>query len=166
MLRYFVIATVLVVGSFVAVTAYHEYRLRIVVGSGKGYVPPKPAASLAPGRRSARGLRGDAAWALSALPECMIQTQEWKGRREALLSHLPFAAHAIAAPAVLRYGDCTITVVDDEAYVRRGQDRLRIPPHVRFYFIPGGIATLREAGCTGGACAAVLRLYRTAQAAS
>ncbi len=166
MLRYFVIATVLVVGAIVAATAYHQYRLRIVVGSGKGYVPPKPAASLAPGRRTPYGLRGDAAWALSALPECMIQTQEWKGRREALMSHLPTAARAIAAPAVLRYGDCAITIVDDEAYVRRGQDRLRIPPRVRFYLIPGGIATLRDAGCTGGTCAAVLRLYRTAQVAS
>ncbi|HUY40972.1 MAG TPA: hypothetical protein VMV82_05335 [Candidatus Dormibacteraeota bacterium] len=165
MLRYFVIATVLVVGTLVAATAYHEYRLRIVVGSGKGYVPPKPAASLAPGHRIRQGLRGDAAWALSALPECMIQIAEWKGRREALTSHLPFTARAVAAPAVLRYGDCAITVVDDEAYVRRGHDRLRIPPHVRFYLIPGGIATLR-AGCTAGSCAAVLRVYRTARAAS
>jgi hypothetical protein len=60
------------------------------------------------------------------------------------VAHLPRGSVAVAAPVVLNYGDCTISVAGDEAYVKRGVDRYRIPPRVRFYRAPGFLALLRE----------------------
>ncbi|HEY9084992.1 MAG TPA: hypothetical protein VIN40_03510 [Candidatus Tyrphobacter sp.] len=164
MLRYLVIAAVLVVGTFVAVTAYHTYALRIRVQGGRATMPPKPNASQTPSRAPTRALRGDAPWALSALPECLVQVQEWTGTRRFALAHLPRGARAVTPPAVLRYGDCTIEVRDGEAFVRRGADRLRIPPIARFYRMADGIALLRSAGCAGLSCASVLRVYAVPKA--
>jgi hypothetical protein len=162
MLRYFIIATVLVVGTIVVVTALHPYRLRIVVGAGRGTIAPKPASSLAPATTSPHGLRGDAPWALSALPECLIQSEEWTGTLAAVRNHLPASATRISPPAKLDYADCTVTIVDDWATVTRGDTRLRIPPFATFYRVAGsGLALLRSSGCTTAKCPAVLRVYAT-----
>ena len=103
-------------------------------------------------------LHGDAPWALSALPECLRQFSKSSGSAHYVLAHLPRDAVAIVPPATLVYGDCSIAVEDDEAYVRRGTDRLRIPPRVRFYRAPGVLAFLRESGGV-----AELRLYEPAR---
>ena len=71
-------------------------------------------------------LRGDAPWALSALPECLIQISKSTGSRE-----LRAGASAAPAPCRLRRRRRWSTVIapfriaGDEAYVRRGTDRLR-----------------------------------------
>jgi hypothetical protein len=159
MLRYFAVAALLVVGTFVAVTAYHRYSLRIRVAGGRATMAPRPNASETPSRSTQLVLRGDAPWALSALPECLIQVQEWKGTMRYVRSHIPHGASAIAPPDVLHYGDCTIAIHGDEAFVQRGKDRLRIPPLARFYRMESGIALLRSTGCASPACASVLRVY-------
>ncbi len=159
MLRYLAIATVLVVGTFVAVTAYHTYALHIRVQGGRATMSPKPNASQTPSRPQARGLRGDAPWALSALPECLVQVQEWRGTASFVRAHLPSGAGAIVPPAVLRYGDCTIFVSDRQAVVHRGEDWLRIPPTAFFYRTAESLALLRSS-CALGRCVAVLRIYR------
>lgn len=160
MVRYFVIATVLVVGTFVAVTAYHTYALRIRVAGGRATMPPKATGSEAKSAAALLPLRGDAPWALSALPECLIQVQEWKGTLRYALSHVPRDATVIASPAQLHYADCRVSIVGDEAFVRRGGDRLRIPPRARFYRVAGEIALLWMPRCARRVCGATLRIYR------
>jgi hypothetical protein len=135
---------VIVVGGAVLATAWVNrdlIRIRIAsVYAGS----PKPAAPNEPIAGGGAPLRGDAPWALSALPECLIQTSESTGPSSYVRAHLPPGALAVAPPARLVYGDCAISIVGDEAYVQRGNDRLRIPPHVRFYRAAGLLAMIRE----------------------
>jgi hypothetical protein len=155
MLRYLVLSAVIVLGFAVLVTAWANRELiRIKIASVYARVPPKPEAA-APVTGTAAPFEGDAAWALSALPECLTQVSESRGPLGYLVAHLPAGARAVAPPAVLSYGDCTISVAGDEALVRRGADRFRIPPHVRFYRTAGLLAVLRQ-----GASGNVLRIYQ------
>jgi hypothetical protein len=133
-------------------------KLAIKIKSVFVPVPPKPAQAGAEGR-SAGSFRGDAPWALSALPECFDQTS--KSTAPALgyvLQHLPAGASMVRPPATLRYADCTLHVTGDQVLVDRGSDRLRIPPQSRIYTAPGTLALLR--GSNGGY---ELRVYRVKQ---
>jgi hypothetical protein len=145
MLRYFALATVIVLAVAVAVAGWvNRDVIRIRIASAYGAVPPKPEPSSTVGSASEKGLYGDAPWALSALPECLVQTSETTGPPAFVHGHLPAGVVPVAVPATLKYGDCTILLTDDEAYVNRGDDRFRIPPRVRFYRAPGVLALLRE----------------------
>lgn len=161
MLRYFVIATILVVGTAILITAsYH--RLRIEVGAGRGTIAPKPAPSLPRASGRSHGLRGDAPWALSALPECLIQVEEWKGALAVVRAHLPRAASRIIPPATLRFADCTLRIFGAQAFVTRSDTNLRIPPYATFYRVEGGgLVLVRASGCKRPNCPAVLRVYAT-----
>jgi hypothetical protein len=157
MLRYLVISAVVVLSALVLGTGWAQRDLiRIRIAAAFATVPPKREAGSALGPADRSGVRGDAAWALSALPECLIQTSESTGPLPYVLRHLPGGSAAVSAPARLVYGDCTISLVDDEAYVVRGNDRLRIPPRVRFYRGPGFLALLRTDGSGNE-----LRVYAT-----
>jgi len=101
-------------------------------------------------------VRGDAPWALSALPECLVQQSEATGSLAYVRSKLPSGATAVKAGTILHYGPCTILVRDGEAVVSRGQDRLRIPPHVTLYRAGNRLALLRQIGVAGE-----LRVYTT-----
>ncbi len=167
MLRYFVIAAIVVVGIFVGVTVHYRYRLPINVGSGRATMPPHASSSAPPSAHAERGLHGQAPWALSALPECMIQTDEWKGSFDGVRAHLPRNARAVHAWSVLHYGDCTIFVSHDQALVHRGDDWLQIPPIAHLYTFAGaasegvaGVALIRSS-CEERRCGSVLRLYTT-----
>jgi hypothetical protein len=72
--------------------------------------------------------------------------------------HLPPGSVPIVPPATLVYGDCSIRIAGSEAYVWRGADRLRIPPHARFYRAEGLLALIRETPQ-----GAELRVYEPAQ---
>jgi hypothetical protein len=145
LLRYLILAAVIVVGIAVVVAGWTDRDLiRIKLASVYARVPAKPGAGNSLERGSTAPLRGDAPWALSALPECLIQTSESAGTSAYVRRHLPPGAAAIVPPATLVYGDCSITIAGDEAYVRRGADRLRIPPRVRFYRAAGLLALIRR----------------------
>ena len=146
MLRYLLLATIIVLGFAIAVAGW-AYRdaIRIKIASVYLRVHAKPQGTNSPGAGSSKGLQGDAPWALSALPECLIQTSESTGPLSYVLRHLPAGVSPVTAPASLRYGDCTIEVLGREAFVRRGDDRFRIPPTVRFYRAPDALALLRTA---------------------
>ena len=159
MLRYLLLSTVIVIGTAVLVTAWVNRELiRIKIAAVYARVPAKAGASSAVGPGPVAALRGDAPWALSALPECLRQTSESAGSPAYVRAHLPPNAVQVVPPATLVYGDCTITIAGDEAYVRRGADRLRIPPRVRFYRAAGLLALIREAP-TGSQ----LRVYEPAR---
>ncbi|HKU81661.1 MAG TPA: hypothetical protein VJP76_05780, partial [Candidatus Tumulicola sp.] len=104
---------------------------------------------------------GDGPWALSAFPECATQTSETTGPIAYVLGHLPRGARRVRPPARLSAGDCTIALAGDAAFVRRGNDRYRIPPQVRIYRAPGRIAVLRSDPSGGND----LRVYELSGAA-
>ncbi len=148
----------IVLGIAVAVAGWvNRDLIRIKIASLYARVQAKPGeASVLKGGGTAP-LRGDAPWALSALPDCLIQISESSGPRHYVRAHLPPDAARIVPPATLVYGDCTITIAGEEAFVRRGEDRLRIPPPVQFYRATGLLTLIRETGAT-----AELRVYQPA----
>ena len=155
MLRYYAIATCIVFAVAILATAWvNRDLIRIKIASVNVAVPPKPAEPLGMNGASQGVLRGDAPWALSALPDCLHQRSESTGSAGYVRTQLPSGLIPVAPGSKLTYGPCTISVVDGEAYVARGSDRLRIPPHVQFYRAPGVLALLRSSGST-----AELRIY-------
>jgi hypothetical protein len=160
MLRYFLISAGIVFAVAIVVAGWvNRDLIRIKIASVYARVPPKAERAVPMSGGSTDALRGDAPWALSALPECLIQVSETTGPPSYVMPHLPAGSRAIAPPATLRYGDCTIFVTGDEAYVTRGADRLRIPPRVRLYRTATRLALLRIEG--GGMD---LRVYQPARA--
>ena len=159
MLRYLLLSAVIVVGAVVLATAWANRELiRITIAGVRAHVPAKGGGANSVQQTAAPALRGDAPWALSALPECLSQLSESIGPPSYVRAHLPADAVRIVPPATLVYGDCTITLSGDEAFVRRGDDRLRIPPHVQFYRTAGLLAMIRRT-----AHGAELRIYEPAQ---
>jgi hypothetical protein len=159
MIRYLVLSTVIVVGVGVVVAAWvNRDLIRIKIASVYAHARSKPGAAGLHEAGSSEALSGDAPWALSALPECMMQTSKSTGSANYVRSHLPPGSVPVTPPATLIYGDCTIRIVGDEAYVRRGADRLRIPPRTRFYRAGNLLALIRvtQEG-------AELRVYERAQ---
>jgi len=146
MIRYYAIATVIVLSVVVLATAWENRELiRIRIASTSLPASPKPADSTG-GRSENVPLRGDAPWALSALPECLTQLSVTTGSLPYVRAQVPAGATPVVPPATLAYGDCTISVTGDEAEVRRGNDRFHIPGSVRFYRGPALLAVLRSGG--------------------
>jgi hypothetical protein len=148
-------STVIVLGISVLVAAWANRDLiRIKLASVYARMAAKPgaddrlAATTAP-------LSGDAPWALSALPECLMQISKSTGSEHYVRAHLPARAARISPPQRVVFGDCAIAIDNDAAVVRRGTDRLRIPPPVQFYRAPGLFAMIRET-----AQGAELRVYQ------
>jgi hypothetical protein len=145
-IRYFAIATVIVLTVVVIATAWENRELiRIRIASTSVPAPLKPADSTGGGGVTVP-FRGDAPWALSALPECLTQLSVSTGRLAYVRSRVPAGATPVVPPATFSYGDCTISVTGDEADVRRGNDRFHIPGSVRFYRGPALLAVLRKSG--------------------
>ncbi|HEY8298315.1 MAG TPA: hypothetical protein VIG32_09865 [Candidatus Baltobacteraceae bacterium] len=136
----------MILGLIVA-TYVNRDLIRIRIASV--YVPAPPKADYRPdsrARHTGATFFPQAPWALSALPECLTQTSVTRGDIAFVRAHLPKTLAAVAAPATLRYADCTIVVRANDAVVERGLDRFHIPPRARFYAKPGELALLRTQG--------------------
>jgi hypothetical protein len=146
-IRYFALATVIVLTIAVLATAWtNREALRIKIASTNVPMSPKPDDTNGPTGHSTVPFRGDAPWALSAVPDCLKPLSVTTGPLPYVLRHVPAGATPVVPPATLAYGDCTISITGDEANVRRGDDRLHIPARVRFYRAPGMLAVLRMDG--------------------
>jgi hypothetical protein len=144
-IKYLAVSTVIVLGIGVVVAAWVNRELiRIKIASVYARVGPKPGATSPVTNGAIAPMSGDAPWALSALPECLTQVSKSSGSARYVRAHLPQSAVRVVPPARLSYGDCTISIDDDEAIVRRGTDRFRIPPSVQFYRARGEVAMMRE----------------------
>ncbi len=154
-MRYYVIATCIVLTIAVLATAWsNRDRIRATVSPHTTPARYAPASTPhggfeAPGGAAGAPVRGDAPWALSALPDCLIQRSEATGSLAYIHTKLPAGATAVLPGTILRYGPCTILVRDGEALVSRGEDRLRIPPHVRLYRAGNALALVRDTGRRG-----------------
>jgi hypothetical protein len=153
--RYFAIATVIVMSIAILVTAWNNRDLiRIRIAPTTVPAPPKPGDDADSPGRSESPLTGDAPWALSALPDCATQERTAHGRIAFVRSKLPSDAQAIAPGTAFTLGACTIFVGNGEIHIHRGSDRLRIPPVSTLYRTSEGFALLRQSGKT-----ADLRVY-------
>jgi hypothetical protein len=145
MIRYLVLSTMIVVGTAVLATAWvNRDLIRVKLASVYAHAPSKPGDASGAEQATPAPLSGDAPWVLSALPECLTQVSVSKGPPAYVRAHLPAGSTPIAPSATLTYGDCSIMISGDEAYVRRGVDRLRIPPRAYFYRADGLLALIRE----------------------
>lgn len=144
-----------------AIVAGYANREQLAIKIKSVFVPvtPKPAQNEAEAARKHGAFRGDAPWALSALPECFDQTSKSTSPTlPFIIAHLPNGSAMVRPPATLRYSDCTLRVTGDAVLVDRGGDHMRIPPQSRLYTAPGKIALLR--GSNGGY---ELRVYNIKQ---
>ena len=115
---------------------------------------PSAARATQAGTRAQSRFIGDAPWALSALPECLLQRRAFRAPSAAgVLRHLPAGSVRVRAGTTLAVRDCTISTRAGDLEVRRGADRFHIPPPSVLYEIPGGYALLHADG------GAELRLY-------
>jgi hypothetical protein len=157
-IRYLALSTFIVLTIAIAIAAWvNRDLIRLKIASVYARVPVKPGESQAPRSGSTAGLRGDAPWALSALPECVRQQSESRGTPLYVRAHVPPNASPIVPPDNLRYGNCTIAVRGWEAFVRRGNDVFRIPPRVQFFKSGNLLVMLRIANGSGD-----LRIYQPA----
>ncbi len=156
MLRYYAIATVLVLAVAVIVTArsYSDF-MRFRMAASKHSAAPQHL-RVAQGARGSptENVTGDAPWALSALPDCFVQRSETTGSAAYVRSRIPAGAQPVSDGTRLRYGPCTIFVRKSELLVDRGSDHLRVPPKAALYRLGDLLVLVRTSGNSG-----VLRTY-------
>jgi hypothetical protein len=155
-LRYYAIATVIVLAIAVVATAWSNRDfMRFHMGRTEhASAPPQHVSSSQTGGAVSQAFRGDAEWALSALPECFIQRSESTGSIAYVRARIAADAQPVASGTRLEFGPCTIFVHEGEVLVDRGMDRMRIPPEATLYRTGASLQLLRTTGST-----AVLRTY-------
>jgi hypothetical protein len=141
MWRYYAIATVIVV-AFASVVFAH----RIVTGNWNVRVETRGTPSTRQGNGNSGfvvtpppSFSGQGGWVLSALPGCFVQQSSKEGPSELLRGDVPQDALRIPPGTTLRRGNCTVMVRNDDIWVFRGPDRLRVPPDSRLYNGPEGL---------------------------
>ena len=156
-LGYLAVSTIIVVAAFVVVGAYwNRQNLAIRIRSVFVKTPPKAAQTPPPSKRAQSSFTGVAPWALSALPECFMQTERASGPLKYVLGQLPASAKMLRPGSAIDIADCHVAIQGESVLVTRGSDRLRIPAPARLYQAPGMVALLR--GAYNGY---ELRIYRT-----
>ena len=100
-------------------------------------------------------VKGNAPWALSALPECFEQVLAAHGPPAYVLAQLPPGSEIVRGRALLRNADCRLEIGPGIATVERGTERLVIPPKTQFYRWPDRIGFVRRS-----AQGTELRVYR------
>lgn len=154
MIRYYVFATVFVLCVAILGTAWwHRDWFVVKLSSVQSTAPPPGLASRNDdGIRIERPFIATATWALSAVPECLLQHSEVRGDASYVKAHLPAVA-PLPVGQVLHIADCVISVENDGIHLARGPDRMRIRGPVSLYrqgqrlwlYVPTqGVAPLRS----------------------
>ena len=144
MLRYYAIATAIVLAVAVYATARSTHNFMDFRLAASKRAPLPQHLRIAEGGAGATGdFEGNAPWALSALPDCFIQRSQTTGSAAYVRTRLPAGAQRVAAGTRLSYGPCTIVVGNGDLTVDRGADRLRVPPRARLYRFDHSLALLR-----------------------
>ena len=157
MLRYYLISTAIVVAlGILAGALAHRRATELRVASVQSTGSPSPPRAQAASTESPRAVRGDAPWAMSAVPECFHQQREVHGPATYVRAHMPGGARPLPSGTTLRVGDCEVRVAGGSVVLRRGVESLRVPPQATLYALPrGDLALVRT-----DPHAAVLRVYR------
>lgn len=100
----------------------------------------------------------EAPWALSALPECLLQQSAFRAIDASTVKrrHLPPGAQPVPPGTELTYRNCVIAVRATDATVTRGPDRFHIPPLSQFYTTRQELIFVRQ---TTDGHGAELRVY-------
>ena len=97
---------------------------------------PRPAATYV----------GEGDWVFSALPACFDEQSRINGPAADLAGRMPPAADRLAAGSLVRQGECVVTVRAHDIVVRRGADRLRVPPEAALYRVNGRLTLVAHDG--------------------
>ena len=151
MWRFYLAATVIVAAFVFAVTLRKASPPDLKISARASGTPRAPRAQGAESSGPS-SVRGDAPWALSALPDCARQHEEKRGPAAFVQRSIPAGARAIEG--TLHAGPCTLDITRDGITIVRAGDRLRIPQPVRL-LESGGRYYLYEEDGKG----AVLRVY-------
>lgn len=128
MWRFYAAATLLV-AVFVFVVTLRKASPPDLRIAARASGTPSAARSEAAGGKGGQPVRGDAPWALSALPDCARQHLEVRDSVARVRAKIP--ADAMPVEGELVAGPCSIRVAANGIFIVRGDDRLRIPPPAR-----------------------------------
>ncbi len=165
MLRYYLIATALVVGALSFGAAFYRPGKPLELAAVRATGSPSAARFQGASTKTPEPVTGDAPWALSAFPGCFAQIERVRGPRAYVLERLPASRRPVPSGATLRSGACTVGVLARGLRLARGEERLRVGRSQLFetdgvpFEIPAPreLVLLRE-----GAGVWELRRYRTA----
>lgn len=136
MLRYFALSTVIVALVLAAILALphvaRDARQSLYRSSAQATPGPATRGDRDSGSRDV-AVRGDAPWALSALPGCFHQEHFAAGDEVFVHAKMPRDARRVAAGLTLSTADCRLRVGRNDATVARGDNVLHIPPPARLY---------------------------------
>lgn len=137
MIRYFAIASAIVVAVLLAILALGRGTAPRDAPYSTKLASPGAARVEGMGSGTAAPLVGDAPWALSALPECFRQLHTVRGSQAYVNAHLaviapPRGTWHRALAGRLTTADCTVTLAERTALVTRGDTRLVVPGDARF----------------------------------
>ncbi|MDQ6941874.1 MAG: hypothetical protein M3169_05070 [Candidatus Eremiobacteraeota bacterium] len=146
MVRYYVIATVIIV-AFGSIVFAH----RFAVNGWKMHAEATGPPSTAHGNSNEGFVAtpspffiGQGPWVMSALPSCFVQQSSKTGPSRLLHADVPQPALRIAPGTTLHRANCTVLVRPHDIWVYRGGDRLRVPPEARLYNGPEGLTLVYE----------------------
>ena len=146
MIRYYAIATAIVLTVVVVMTAWN-YRDELRVRVRATAAPTAMNGGVGGDTNGERDpFQGEGSWALSALPDCLQQRSESRGSIAYVRAKLPASAVEVRPGERLQYGPCTIFTAGGEVVVDRGRDRLAVPPHATLYRADGMLVLLRTSG--------------------
>jgi len=146
--RYYLLATLIVVvfGSLVFAHRAAAPDLRVsarATGTPTVESPSRPEAPTTPTAIIAQG-----PWVLSALPACFDEQSRISGPVADLRAKVPRADLRIAPGTAITSGACTVLVRAHDLLVRRGDDRLRVPPEAALYRVDGHLTLVARSGAT------------------
>jgi hypothetical protein len=128
MWRFLVMAALLVAAFIFAITQRKLSPPDLRISARPSGTPSAPR-SQGSEKSPKSAVRGDAPWALSALPDCARQHSEAHGPPERVRPLIPRGARPAAGRLIA--GPCSVEVTANGIFVTRGEDRLRIPPPAR-----------------------------------
>jgi hypothetical protein len=140
-LRWYALATLVVVLVGAALTAHHFLMGETKLASVRVAVSPRAdaRAERGPRRVPASGFRMQGPAVLSTVPDCVIQEKLIRGPRAFVDSQLPRAREHVPPGSRLTVGACTILVRTGDLLVMRGDDTLRVSPNARLFTISNGL---------------------------
>ena len=136
MIRYYVIATIIVIAIGGIVFA-HRLAAPDLKISAQPSGTPTVERHVAEAPSTAPPFTGQGPWVLSALPGCFDEQSRLTGPYAELAAKLPAAADRIAPGTTLKVGECTLEVRRRDIWVERAGDRLRVPPEAMLYRVDG-----------------------------
>jgi hypothetical protein len=136
MLRYLLIATVLVVLAYAIAATLHRFGGDLRVAAVQTTASPSPPRLQAQSTFTPGPLRGDAPWVLVALVDCFRHERTWRGTLASVSAHVPRGARLLPAGARLDSGPCAVEVSADGLHATRAAPDavdVRVPAPVRVY---------------------------------